>query len=148
MGETELSLSIERYVRARRRPGIMLIISDLLSGEPDQFSARLRDLRSRGWQTIVAHIVDSEELSPLFFQSESAVDGVSPTELLDLESGERLRLTLNPDVIGRYEHAVSSWLGEIEAACAAEHADYLQLQTDWPLQSVVLQLLHARGLVE
>jgi len=148
LGQTDLADSIDRYARARKRPGILLLISDLLSGEPEHLGERLRDLRSRGWQTIVAHIVDSEELWPASFRTNGLGNQTQPTELLDLETGEKLRMTLNQNVIERYQTEVTTWLTSIEETCSAERADYLRLQTDWPLQSVVLQLLHARGLVE
>jgi hypothetical protein len=145
MGDTDLPSVIERYVRARRRPGMMLLVSDLLSGDPEDLAARLRDLRARGWQTIVAHIVDAAELSPdaVFAGSNRG----SPTELVDLESGERLRITPTNDVIARYEGAVAAWMEQIETVCAAEAAEYLRLDTAWPFQTVVLRLLYNRGLV-
>jgi uncharacterized protein (DUF58 family) len=147
MGATELFAVIERYVRARRRPGLLLLVSDLLSGEPAELEVRLRDLRSRGWQTVVAHIVDSAELSPASLHANGDDGSWRPTELIDLESGERLRITPTDEVVARYVEAVDAWRTQIEATCAAERADYLSLDTSWPLQSVVLRLLHQRGLV-
>jgi uncharacterized protein (DUF58 family) len=148
MGQTDLPLTVEQYVHARRRPGLMILISDLLSGEPEQLGDRLRDLRSRGWQTIVAHVLDSAELSPA--PMTAAFDGgrAQPAELVDLESGERLRVVPSDDVIARYEDAVSAWLDEIEAACVAQRVDYVRLDTSWAFHTVVLRLLYARGLVE
>jgi uncharacterized protein (DUF58 family) len=147
MGETDLPSSIEHYVHARRRPGLLLLVSDLLSGEPEQLTERLRGLRSRGWQTIVAHIVDGAELSPAGLTSIGDGDHRKPAELIDLESGERMRIFPTDEVIARYEEAVAGWMAEIEQACAAEKADYLRLDTAWPLQTVVLRLLYGRGLV-
>lgn len=147
MGETDLPSAVEQYVRARRRPGVLLLVSDLLSGEPEQLAERLRDLRARGWQAIVAHIVDEAELSPAGITAGELGGRARPTELIDLESGERLRVTPDEDVVARYEAAVEEWLRQVEAACIAENADYLQLHTNWPFQSVILQLLHRRGLV-
>lgn len=146
MGKTDLPSTVDRYVRARRRPGMMLIVSDLLSGEPEQLADRLRNLRSRGWQTIVAHIVDEGELSPRL-TGFRPTEVVRPTALIDLESGERLNIAATDEVLARYEAAVARWLDAIESACAAERVDYLQLHTSWPLQSIVLRLLHARGLL-
>lgn len=147
MGETDLPSAVEQYVRARRRPGLMLLISDLLSGEPEQLAERLRDLRARGWQTIVAHIVDEAELTPSRVTAGDFAGSTRPAELIDLESGQRLRIIPNEDVLARYEAAVSDWLLRIEAACIAEKADYVRLHTDWPFQSVILQLLYRRGLI-
>lgn len=147
MGSTDIPSAIEHYVHARRRPGILLLISDLLSGEPPELEARLRDLRARGWQTVVAHIVDAAELTPQAIASRSPSESDQPTELIDLESGEKLRITPSDDVIQRYEEAIGEWLRAIGSTCASEHADYLRLTTAWPLQSIVLRLLYQRGLV-
>lgn len=146
MGVTDLPAAIEMYVQARRRPGILLLISDLLSGEPEQLAVRLRDLRARRWQTIVVHVVDPAELSPGARGGDG--DGwVEPAELTDLETGEKLKISQDREVMDRYQTAVGAWLERIEAACAAERADYLRLETGWPLQSLVLNLLYRQGLL-
>lgn len=145
LGGTDLPAIVERYVRARRQPGVLILVSDLLSGEPDNLAAALRRGRERGWQTTVVHIVDDGELdpAPLFGNSDTA----QSTELVEVESGERLRLAPTEQVLTSYRTAVTTWLGEIEAACAAEHCDYLRLQTSWPLGDVVLRLLYETGVV-
>lgn len=147
MGSTDLPSSVELYLRARRRPGLLLLISDLLSGEPEQLAERLRAFRSNGWQTIVAHIVDEGELSAGGVTGSETGALAGPTELIDLESGERLRITADDELAERYQTAVTTWLAQIEAACVAERADYLRLHTSWPFESLVLQILYRRGLV-
>jgi len=47
-GETSIAESIERYARAHKRPGILLVVSDLLSGEPEDLRAVL------GWYAVAA----------------------------------------------------------------------------------------------
>lgn len=141
LGQTNLAESIDRYVHARRRPGILLLISDLLSGEPDELRKQLRNLRSRAWQAIVVHVVDETELSPReMTQSE-------PAELIEVETDERLRLIPTPQTLDRYAAALNGWLSEIETVCAEEGADYLRIQTDWPFETIVLRLLHERGVL-
>jgi uncharacterized protein (DUF58 family) len=140
-GETDLAHSVERYLFGRSRPGLLILISDLLSGEPDDFAARLHTLRARGWQTMVVHVVDPAEIAP------EALLSPDPTELIDLESGERLVLASTEDVLNRYRQEIGGWLEGIERAAEAERTDYFRLQTDWPFESIVLQLLHRRGLV-
>jgi len=147
LGETDLPASLDRYVRARRRPGILVLVSDLLSGEPADLKSGLRELRSRGWQAIVVHIVDEGELAPASYLPTGVGGRLTQTELLDVESAARLRLTPTSQVLQRYEAAVNTWLAEIESACASEDAEYLRLQTDWPFETIVLQLLHARGVL-
>ena len=144
-GRTDLAGSLGTYVRANRRPGVLLVVSDLLSGEPVALGTALRDLRARGWATTVLHVLDEAELVPSLIAG--GEDRLEAAELIEVETGERLRLTPTAAVLDHYRDAVAAWLIDLEATCAAEEIDYLRLQTDWPLESIVLRLLHARGVV-
>jgi uncharacterized protein (DUF58 family) len=141
LGQTDLPASIDRYARARKRSGIMVLVSDLLSGEPAELRDQLRALRSRGWQTIVVHVVDETELAP------APLLGGEPAELLEVESGQRLRLTPTPHLLERYQTALTGWLEGVETVCTDEEVDYVRLQTDWPFETIVLRLLHQRGVL-
>ena len=141
LGQTDLAASIDRYVRARRRPGILVLVSDLLSGEPEHLREQLRELRARKWQTIVVHVVDETELAPALLTSSE------PAELLEVESGERLRLTPTAHILERYDAALSGWLEDVKAACEDEQAEYIRIQTDWPFETIVLRMLHQRGVL-
>jgi Protein of unknown function DUF58 len=151
LGRTNVAAVVDRYVRARRRPGVLLLLSDLLSGEPKELREALRLLRARGWQTVVVHILDEAEVTPALASRYLAADGPgagrAPTELLEVETGERLRLTPTDGVLTRYAAAVTAWLDELETACADEHAQYIRLLTAWPFEEIVLLLLHRQGVV-
>ena len=146
MGRTDLATVLDRYVRARRRPGVLLLVSDLLSGEPGDVRDVLRTLRARGWQTVVVHVLDEAELAPAMLTGE--VGGrPQAAELQEVETGERLRLTPTRDVLLRYQTAIDAWLAEIEAACTDEEAAYVRLLTSWSFETLVLRLLHEHGVV-
>jgi uncharacterized protein (DUF58 family) len=150
-GGTALTATIDRYARRRRRPGVLLLVSDLLAGEPEELRASLRGLRARGWQAEVIHVLDEAELAPAlagrYLAAEAPGPGRPPIELVDAESGERLRLTPTDGVLDRYAAAVAAWLDEVEAVCRAEDAAYVRLLTRWDLADVVLGLLHRQGVV-
>jgi uncharacterized protein (DUF58 family) len=141
LGQTDVAMSVDRYMRARRRPGIMVLVSDLLSGEPEHLKEKLRELRARKWQTIVVHVVDETELAPALMTSGE------PAELLEVESGERLRLTPTAQILERYKAALTEWLADVETACTDEMAEYIRLQSDWPFETLVLRMLHERGVL-
>jgi hypothetical protein len=141
LGQTVLATSLDRCRRGRRRPGILVLVSDLLSGEPEQLREQLRELRARKWQTIVVHIVDETELAPALLTTGE------PAELLEVESGGRLRLVPTAQILERYTAALIGWLADVEAACNDEEVEYIRLQTDWPFETIVLRMLHQRGVL-
>jgi len=152
LGGTALAPSVAAYARGRSRPGLLLLISDLLSGEVDELRATLHDLRGRGWQTAVLHVVDDAEIDPAATGSwlrtaDENGNAAASIELIDRESGEELRMAVDDEVIARYAAAVNAWLAQIEAACAAEEAIYARVSTGWDIDDVTLALLHERGVV-
>jgi uncharacterized protein (DUF58 family) len=146
-GTTNLLESIQRYTSARSQKGVMIIISDLLSGEPETLTEALRYARNRGWSPSIIHIVDPAELSPEPFVRGRDNERPATIELIDLENDERLRITANKDLLARYRASVEAWQAALAGACMAEKADYVLLQTDWPFESLVLSRLHEAGLV-
>ncbi|MFL5758612.1 MAG: DUF58 domain-containing protein [Thermomicrobiales bacterium] len=148
LGATDLVSTLDHYVRARRRPGILVLVSDLLSGEPAELKEALRVLRGRGWQAIIAHVVDSAELAPREIIAEEPSGRSRPAELVEIELGDRLRLTPTQQVLARYESAVKDWLSQIERVCEEEDADYLRLETSWPFETIVLRMLYRQGVLE
>src|SRR5690349_6352273 len=95
-GITNLPRMLEQYALERKRPGFRLLISDLMSGEPDALGQALRGLRARGRDVASLQILDPDELAPE--EIARAIEERDAVDLLDLESGERLRLALTDDV--------------------------------------------------
>ena len=151
MGGTALAPAIAAYAFARTRPGLLLLISDLLSGEPQELQTALHDLRARGWQTAALHIVDDAEIAPdaasAWLRRDEEGFAAPSLELVDRESGATLRLAPDDDLVDRYAVAVTTWLAGVEAACAAEEASYARLSTAWDIDALTVALLHERGLV-
>ena len=149
LGGTALAASIEQYVTARRRPGLLFIVSDLLTADAGELRAVLRSLRTRRWEVTVIHILSDAEITPDLTQRYLAAEdaGRTPVELIEAESGHRLRLTPTAEVLDRYAAAVTAWLDEVETICAEERTKYVRLLTAWEMESVVLGVLHRQGVV-
>lgn len=146
-GTTSFAESVERYARARKRPGVLIALSDLLSGEPDEMRTAFQLLRSRGWQTTVVQIVDPAERDPALAFPVGANAQPLTIELIDLEQASRLQITPTQSALADYTRALSAWQADVEAVCASEQIPLITLQTDWPFETVVLGLLAQRGVV-
>lgn len=142
-GLTDLPDAIERYAQARKRPGILVIASDFLSSDTSDLQQNLRLLRSRGWQTTLLQVLDPWEINPAITSN----DWPGTLQLIDVEQGEHIDLSLDPELIQRYTGLFERWLDGITQTCHDENAGYVRIQTDWPIDSVVLRLLQQSGVV-
>jgi hypothetical protein len=130
---------------------VLLIVSDLLSGNPEDLQVVLHDLRGAGWQTAVLHIVDDAEVATdaasAWLRHDPDGLGTSSLELIDRESGATLRFSPDEDVVTRYAAAVTAWLDGLETVCATEEAAYARFSTAWGIDDLTLALLYERGVM-
>jgi uncharacterized protein (DUF58 family) len=136
--ETNVDQILYQYsLRTRRRGDVLILISDLLP--PKGYQNGLRALVERGWQIVLLHLLDPRELDP-------SVRG--DLELIDQETDDRLPLTPSPIVIERYKQLVTNWCDDAATFCKRRGIDYLQVQTTWSFETLVLGYMEQRGLVE
>lgn len=151
MGGTALAAAVSEYARARSRPGLLLLISDLLSGEPAELKTALHDLRARGWQTAVLHVVDEAEIdldaAATWLRLNEDGSAANSVELIDRETGAVLRLAVDDDVIERYVQSMRAWINALEEACSGESTAYARISTSWDIDDLTLAMLHERGVV-
>lgn len=140
-GETDLARLIDGWLKTRRSGGFLLLISDLLSGEPDDLRAALRSCRERGWEVAVLHVLDPAERDPALLAA--TVEDRSAVELIDVENNSRLRLAMTDDVVARSRDASQSWSEAIEQACRQERAHLIQIDTGRPLEELLKSLSDA-----
>jgi uncharacterized protein (DUF58 family) len=133
---TDLERALADYIGRQRRRGVLVVISDLLSGE---VGPALRPALERGWEAIVFHTLDAQEVEPGYR---------GDLELRDVElADERLRLAPDEEALRRYRAGFDAWLAGIEAYCAARRVGYLRVLTDWPFETLVLRFLLEGGFI-
>jgi len=147
MPGTNVSTALRRYVNVRTTPGLLFVVSDFLSCEPDDLRDDLHFLKTRGWDVLIIHIIDESELEPGLTVPRRADMQPLTLSLADAESREDLVLTPSSDVIERYEAAIATWFEGIEEACASENVSYIPMHTHWSFESLVLTLLYNAGVV-
>lgn len=149
LGGTALPTAVGAFARSRTRPGLLLLISDLLSGEPEELQAALHDLRARGWQTAVLHVVDEAEVDAAAAGAwlRGGVDDASSCELVDRETGQAMQFAIDQAMIVRYAAAVQQWLTALEGLAAAEGAAYARISTSLGMDELTIALLHQQGVV-
>lgn len=117
-----------------RRRSIVAVVSDFYE-ESTQVAAAVRQLRQRGNDVIVLHVLDRAELD---FPYENAMT------VVDLESGEKLPVV--PETLqAEYRGLVTHHLDEIGRRMVEHGFDYMLLDTSKPLDHALFHYLAARA---
>ncbi len=135
-GETDLNGALETYARRERRPGLVMIISDMFS--PSGFMEGLNALSAKGHEVAVLHVLAPEEVEPPL---------AGDLRLVDAETGEAQEVTIDAGMRDIYIKRLAAWRDEIRKTCRKRNIHYLPLQTDIPWERVILQDLRRLGLV-
>ena len=136
-GITDLNLSLRNYALRGGRPGLLFILSDLLS--PNGYQEGLNGLQARGYEVGLIHILSPDEVEP-------AVSG--DLKLVDVETGADAEITLDATTRNLYRQRLREWQADIATYCANRHVHYIPLTTDLPWEKLVMQTLRVKGVVK
>ncbi len=125
-GEGSLARTAAEVLGRQRGPGMTVLCSDLL--EPD-WDVALQRLPARGAELVVMHVLGEGELDP---------PELGDVDLVDVETGERVAMTLTPGNIRSYRERLDEWLEAVEVATRRLGAGYLVVDSRTPLRDVLL----------
>ncbi len=130
-GRTGLAAAARAH-NARALPhGVAILVSDLLA--PDA-AAAIGTLAERGHELTVIHVLDREFLQPAFAEE---------AELVDVEGGAHVEIFGDPEILVRYRSVVTDWMGELQRFCHQRNVRYVPIESDWPVEDIVLRRLRA-----
>ncbi len=136
-GVTDLNLSMRNYALYGRRPGLLFLISDLLS--PNGYQDGLSALQSRGYEVGLIHLLSPDEVDP-------PLGG--DLKLVDVETGQDAEITLDPTTLSQYRERLREWQTGIANYCAGRGVHYIPVTTDMPWEQLVMQTLRVKGVVK
>ncbi len=128
-------------------PGLLLVLSDLMSDDANQLSTPLRGLRGRGWDVAIIQILDPAEREPARLFPKDSRTG-EPTTLIDSELGTKVMMNPGEAAFEHYRSSFGSWLDEIGQMCGRHGVTWIPLETSQPIESVVVSLLNDFGLLQ
>ncbi|MEM6654477.1 MAG: DUF58 domain-containing protein [Planctomycetota bacterium] len=130
---TDLGANLEAAAARLPKRGVVFLISDLM-GDLERLRRGLSQLRRRGHDLVVLHVMDDDELDFPFER---------PTRFEGLESSEML--SCDPRALRTgYLAALNRFLDEAREACLSERAQYALVRTSDPLDSVLTTVLSPR----
>ncbi len=135
-GETHLTAALRDYAWRARRPGLLLLISDLLS--PTGFQEGVTALQAQGYEVGVLHLLSPDEIDPPL---------AGDLKLVDVETQSATEITLDGGMLALYRRRLQAWLLETAAFCRQRGVHYVPVTTDLPWEKLVLYTLRQRLIV-
>ncbi|MHB2017910.1 MAG: DUF58 domain-containing protein [Candidatus Xenobia bacterium] len=135
-GTTDLGAACIEFSRRQRRRGVVILLSDLLC-ETDLFSG-IKALLGRRHDVFVVQVLDREERDP-------SLSG--DLRLIDAETGAAREVTVTERVRQLYREALARHVSDIEAGCRRYGVGFMQVETDLPVDSLLLDYLRQARLV-
>jgi uncharacterized protein (DUF58 family) len=124
---------LRRAAESLGRRGIVIVVSDFYE-EPESAVAAVRQLRARGGDVIVFHVLDPAEIELPFDRAAT---------FRDLESGEAIPV-IPTALRAQYRALVEAHTASLARLFAAEGIDYTLVSTASPLDHVLFGYLAAR----
>jgi uncharacterized protein (DUF58 family) len=132
-GTTDVAGNLKRIAGMIRHRSLLMLMSDLLT-DPDEVLTAIRQLRFRGHDLILFHILDEAEVT---FPFSGSVD------LLEPETEDH-RIVDAPGIRADYLKALAELREKYRKGCVAVGADYVPLDTSMPFDKALVEYLSQR----
>ena len=129
-GITKLDSCLADYASTCRRPGAVVVISDLL--DPNGFENGLEALCHAGFNVTLIQILDHEELFP-------SLNGY--IQLKEIETGEMQKITLDDALVETYKEKIALFIKDTKELCRKNRIDYYLTDTSIPFEEFLLSYL-------
>src|SRR5688572_170860 len=136
-GATDLNGALRQVSIKPRRPGLVVLISDLLAAEG--YEAGLYSLLSRGHEAALLHVLAPDELDPSL---------AGDLQLVDIETGQEQDVSLDGGLRSLYRERAQAWVQSIQADCRKRGIRYLELNTGHPWDQALLLDMRRAGIVK
>ncbi len=121
------------YAAANTRPGLVVLISDLLH---DGWIEGLRTLAAQGHEVSVIQVLAPDERDP-------QING--DLKLIDSEDGAEVEITADYDLLARYKQGLEAWQGDLRQFCRSRGIAYIPVETTLPLEDLLFTWLQRQG---
>jgi len=135
-GNTDLNRSLHRYALTARRPGLLILLTDLFS--PTGYEEGMSTLLAQGYEGLVLHTLAPGEVNPPL---------AGDLKLVDVESGHEQEVTIDSGMRSLYRQRLTAWQDEVGRWCGQRGVTYMPVTTDVPFDQVILFHMRRRGLV-
>jgi uncharacterized protein (DUF58 family) len=135
-GTTDLNAGLRDYGLRGGRPGLALLISDMLS--PAGYTDGLNALQGRGHEVGIVHTLAPDEIAPAL---------AGDLRLIDAETNTPQDVTVDGAMRDLYSRRLREWRDEMASYCLSRDVHYVAVETGTPWENVILYALRRAGVV-
>ena len=135
--DTDLTASVQEFVRRKQRSGLAIVVSDLFA--PSGFEAALDRLRHRRYEPHVIQLHDPEEANPKF---------LGDIELYDVENLSSRKVTVTEKNLRTYRRLFDEHQQRVADYCRNYSMGCTQATTESKFDDLVLRMMRTAGAVE
>jgi uncharacterized protein (DUF58 family) len=135
-GTTDLNGALKAYTLRGARPGLCLLISDLMS--PTGYQDGLAALQGRGYEVGLIHVLSHDEVEPQL---------AGDLQLIDVETGIGQDVSVDSAMHDLYIRRLLAWRDEIGSYCLRRGIHYATVETGTPWEELILFELRRLGVV-
>lgn len=132
--KTRFSRSVQDFLQRSPRPGLAIVLSDLL--DPDGFSEGLDQLRYRHYDLHVVQLFDPRDARP---------ELLGDVELEDLETGEVRQVRVTERIAAEYRRAFLEHQAAARSYCLRYGFRCTAADSSVPYDQLMLQMMKAAG---
>ena len=134
-GKTGFAASLRRFASTSKNRGIAIVISDFF--DPN-WQEGVKSLLARGNQVALIQTLAEDEIKPTL---------LGDLRIIDSETGDAKEMSVNPQLLARYEQTFNAFCAEIESFANRYGIDYLRTSTTLPFEDLILKYLRQQGLL-
>ncbi|MFT5423310.1 MAG: hypothetical protein ACI89L_001087 [Phycisphaerales bacterium] len=135
-GVTDFGAAAKRLAMSRRGKGIMVIISDFMMKEGYQDGLRM--LQGRGYDVFAIQVLSPQEVEP---------DIAGDLRLRDCEDADLADVTISAPLLKKYKQVLAAYNNRLRQYCSRREMNCISVQSDTPLDTLILDTLRKRGLL-
>ena len=128
--ETNFRVALKNFVHQNKRRGLAVVLSDFF--DPQGCEEGIRYLQYHKFEVYLLQVLNRSEAEP---------DFLGDFRLMDVESGRGREVTVNEQLLARYQTTFRAFCDRIDEFATARQIGYLRTFTEVPFDELVLKIL-------
>jgi len=136
-GITSLEPACKQFALRHRRPGVVIVVSDYM--DKAGYENALKFFLAGRQDVFVLQVLAREEVNP---------ELVGDLRLVDMEDGDTTDVTVSKPLLAAYRRTLEAFVSGLKNHAGRRGMNYLLASTDMAVETLILDYLRRRGVVQ